>query len=158
MTDISYITDSGEVVLIPGPWAIERDEAKDEDRDEDNESTDTASTDSNKFVVRNEFGHARLQYLVEKLETLDAYPDPEESSIQVNEVGGHCVVSREIFQLAISKGWGMKHPFAGRYHPIAGNVIPETTMLFFTPRNSDELEVVWKLVLSSYVYVSQDSD
>ncbi len=151
---IPFTTRNGDVVLIPGPWSLEvssrtRDTSFDDDGEDCLSRRDCPSPD--RFVVRNEFGHARLQQL---LEYIDAYCDDAESDNRINhravEVGGHCVLPPDIFEECLDKGWGCKHPFAGRYHPIAGTMVPDTTLLYFTPRDQQELEALWKVILKSY--------
>lgn len=115
-----------------------------------------ASFSNDKFVVRNEFGHARIQPLLDLIDSL--YDDgiiatiPCPSKLSKVEIGGHCVLPEAVFLLCIEKGWGQKHPFAGRFHPIAGTMIPEETLLFFSPRDTEELEILWKIVRCSYAW------
>lgn len=154
---IPFTTHNGDVVLIPGPWSLEVSTPVDtlfEDAEAEEEVTTAPRRDCpspDRFVVRNEFGHARLQQF---LEYIDAFCDDAESDNRINhraiEVGGHCVLPPDIFEECLDKGWGCKHPFAGRYHPIAGTVVPDTTLLYFTPRNQEEMEALWKVLLKSY--------
>jgi len=115
-----------------------------------------------KCVIRNEFGHARIQqYIIhpEKVHThyhtlLTAEQSlltiPEE---ELFETGGHVVLHLAVFKKCIARGWGMRHPLAGHFHPITGTEIPPTTMLFRAPRTESELEVIWKIVVKSYLWV-----
>eukprot|EP00349_Pseudokeronopsis_sp_Brazil_P004028 CAMPEP_0202972398 /NCGR_PEP_ID=MMETSP1396-20130829/36230_1 /ASSEMBLY_ACC=CAM_ASM_000872 /TAXON_ID= /ORGANISM="Pseudokeronopsis sp., Strain Brazil" /LENGTH=271 /DNA_ID=CAMNT_0049702767 /DNA_START=198 /DNA_END=1010 /DNA_ORIENTATION=+ len=116
-----------------------------------------------KCVVLNEFGHVRVQPLLELLESFQEHSRRVavvNSSLEGSDdyrrmeatmrVGGHLVLPQSDFEECISMGLGEKHPFAGRYHPISGNVIPETTLLFYGPRNQEELEAIWLLVRKSY--------
>lgn len=157
---IPFTTGNGDVVLIPGPWSLEvststtRDASFDAEAEEEEDAPTIPRRDCpspDRFVVRNEFGHARLQQF---LEYIDAFCDDADSDSRINhrviEVGGHCVLPPDIFEECLDKGWGCKHPFAGRYHPIAGTLVPDTTLLYYTPRDEHELEALWKVLLKSY--------
>lgn len=176
--NVPYITPNGQIVPVPGPFAIElpnsrtptildddeepEDEAPDEeDENPENEDDDDANDpvfaghlNRQKFVVRNEFGHVRIQNLLEGIESTSygQATDPRHHF----DVGGHCVLPKDIFNLCIEKGWGQPHMLSGRFHPIAGTVIPETTLLFYAPRNEDELEIVWKILRASYEWALSD--
>ena len=173
---IPYISKSGVIVEIPGPWTlrlsgvstpdhateiIDSDEAADEPADDDDDEDEDiehqedfqhllSQVDREKFVVRNEFGHVRLQPLLEVMESLkygtvsDHFPPLE--------IGGHCVLSEPDFQACLQKKWGIPHPLAGRFHPIAGTMIPESTLLFYIPRSEGELEIIWQIVHASYTW------
>jgi hypothetical protein len=43
----------------------------------------------------------------------------------------------------LEKGWGEKHP-------LAGVAIPETAVMIYAPRNSEEIDIVYNIVLLSY--------
>jgi len=126
-----------------------------------------------KYVIRNEFGHARIQQYL-------AHPEHRERSMsgdssdsngshhqrqsptapaveELFETGGHVVLHPDVFQACIEKGWGIRHPLAGHYHPITGTQIPPTTMLFRAPTTQQELEVIWNVVVSSYLWVIETS-
>lgn len=160
---VPFTTRNGDVVLIPGPWSLEMSTEGSPQHpssvadDAEDGCPRRRSTSPDRFVVRNEFGHARLQQL---LEYIDEYCDDAESDMQINhraiEVGGHCVLSPDIFEECLDKGWGCKHPFAGRYHPIVGTVVPDTTLLYFTPRDERECETLWKIILKSYEWAKAD--
>lgn len=178
MKKIPYMNGMGEIISLPGPWAIETDSspvtpatpatmnrrrldlADDVDDADDVESVSSADESDHpsrlptvdRFVVRNEFGHVRIQPLIDALEHLQEHGRTMRS-LDVFKVGGHCVLPPDIFQACLEAGKGEKHPFAGRFHPIAGNVIPETTLLFYGPRSEEELEDVWSIVLASYDWV-----
>ena len=194
------VDDDDEMVLIPGPWAIVEpvhSSAHQFDFDEIDADTmpntlvnslsvsrrnrepsivtrnrsSSGVTDSSKFIIRNEFGHARIQeYLArpEKRErslskdSTDSKGSPkkhsrmlEVSDEDVFETGGHVVLHPDVFQTCIEKGWGIRHPLAGHYHPITGTQIPETTMLFRAPCSDEDLDAVWSIVLSSYTWLTQ---
>jgi len=176
---IPYRTKSGDVFQIPGAWCIsskpssnnEDDEEEvevegdgdktplsttnhdEEEDDTDNESdfphTTIGASGSDRFVVRNEFGHARIQHFIRYLEM---HTDRSNDGKDTMEVGGHCVLPPVIFDYCLSQHWGWKHPFGGQFHPITGTIIPANTLLFPAPRNEEELEIVWKLVQTSYVW------
>jgi len=125
-----------------------------------------------KCVVRNEFGHARIQQYVMQQSRAHNHGHGHhhgqghanshnhgaaEEAGEVFETGGHCVLHSAVFQKCIDQGWGMKHPLAGHFHPIVGTEIPETTMLFRVPRNATELEVIWNIVQKSYLWVTSPS-
>jgi hypothetical protein len=130
----------------------------DDDDEEENDRrrfTSSPNFHQEKFVVRNEFGHIRLQHLLEGIEN-SSYGENPNQQLQQFEVGGHCVLPEKLFQSCIAKGWGQKHMLSGRYHPIAGTVIPETTLLFSAPRNEEELEIVWNILKASYDWALSD--
>ncbi len=115
-----------------------------------------------KCVIRNEFGHARIQQYIIHPEKIHAHYHtlltdenasrniPEE---ELFETGGHVVLHPAVFEKCIARGWGMRHPLAGHFHPITGTEIPPTTMLFRAPRTECELEVIWKIVVKSYLWI-----
>jgi hypothetical protein len=171
---VPVMISSGDVVLVPGPWSLhtrsrtasaEADSAVPTggekrpsfDDDEDDESmrassnANAAALNQDRFVVRNEFGHARLQPL---LELIDAQWDDSERDAVLNpriaDVGGHCVLPPDFFEECLDKGWGTKHPLAGRYHPITGTVVPSTTLVYFAPRDERELDLIWSIICKSY--------
>lgn len=174
--------EDGETIMVPSGWAIEmgdlslqniRSNEEDEESplatvSEDIDEEVEIETPSMKkeavrimngndhFVVRNEFGHARIQQLVERLQMEEIQDISPVQSNNDKIIGGHCVLNRPCYQECISKGWGEQHPFAGRYHPIADTMIPETTLMFYCPRNSEELEQVWKIVQASYEWAISD--
>lgn len=124
-----------------------------------NSGAGNASAPSSRFVVRNEFGHVRIQPLFETLEAMQergrspAVGPNGAANAESLRVGGHIVLPPADFDACITAGLGEQHPFAGRYHPITGNVIPETTLLFYGPRSEAELEAIWSLVRKSYEWV-----
>jgi hypothetical protein len=127
-------------------------------------SLSASNSASSRFVVRNEFGHVRVQVMIEMLEALQergqstAQVTPIVTNPDVIRIGGHIVLPHADFAACIAAGLGEQHPFAGRYHPIAGNTIPETTLLFYGPRTEEELEVIWSLVRKSYEWVFSSCD
>lgn len=124
-------------------------------------ATIPASTPTARFVIRNEFGHVRIQPMIEMLEALQErgreVSSTSSSTVPTNpdviRIGGHIVLPPADFASCIAAGLGEQHPFAGRYHPIAGNTIPETTLLFYGPRSEEELEAIWAMVRKSYEWV-----
>jgi hypothetical protein len=56
----------------------------------------------------------------------------------------HMTLPREIADEAYEKGWGEPHPYSG-------------TPLIFGPRDEEELEVVWRLLRSSYEFARGDT-
>ena len=58
----------------------------------------------------------------------------------------HLALPRALGEEAEEKGWGERHPFAGRFG------FPGTVMMLYGPRDEGELEVVWGLVRASYEY------
>lgn len=119
-----------------------------------------------KYVIRNEFGHARIQQYLVHPEQRERSGSGDSSDSQINrhspstaeelfETGGHVVLHPDVFNACLEKGWGIRHPLAGHYHPITGTQIPETTMLFRAPCTQQELETVWEIVVSSYLWVIQ---
>ena len=55
----------------------------------------------------------------------------------------HLALPEAVYNEVHSKGWGEPHPISG-------------TMLLFGPRDRDELETVWQLLLVSYRYALGD--
>lgn len=113
-----------------------------------------------RFVIRNEFGHVRIQPMIEMLEAMqergrdsNSISTPITTKPEIIRIGGHIVLPPADFAACIAAGLGEQHPFAGRYHPIAGNTIPETTLLFYGPRSEEELEAIWAVVRKSYEWV-----
>jgi hypothetical protein len=76
------------------------------------------------FMIEREFAHL--------------HPEPDQSL--------HAALPPDIAQAAITAGWAELHPVARM------GLIPPTTVMLYSPRNQDELDVVYQLVLSSYVY------
>lgn len=188
---VAYITAVGDFVELPGPFSIVSPDAQDSEvyNDEVDDVTESESIDEgitptsstrsisrpDRFVVRNEFGHVRVQPLIDFIEKHTAAGE-DLSELPVSDtmrVGGHCVLPPPIFHQCIEAGVGVKHPlaglpfnsiygcifdliysFSGRFHPIAGNIIPETTLLFFGPNTSEEMEHIWSMILHSYHWVS----
>lgn len=159
----------------------EEDEERSDDEDENDTDTESdglgerrsscSASTSDRFVVRNEFGHARIQQFIRQLEMnadmssshvthtplvhqhsfiASHSHHPATPPADATAVGGHCTLPMEVFETCLVNGWGWKHPFGGQYHPITGTVIPETTLLYPSPRNEEELEIVWKIVHLSY--------
>lgn len=184
--NIPYLSKSGVIVEIPGPWSIklsgtstpnhepsaQDNQQDDEEEEEDLEEVDDeddlqedeedpeilaalAQLDRKKFVVRNEFGHVRIKPLIEALENSPYGSFSELLSSQL-EIGGHCVLSKKDFEHCLERRWGQPHPLSGKFHPIAGTTIPETTLLFYAPRTEHELETVWKIVQASYEWALSD--
>jgi len=194
------IGEDGEKILIPGPLAIVEPtrslssfDSIEDDFDVESQSNTAPITyeakklrapsvaspynrsrsfsrDSTKFVVRNEFGHARIQqYLLHPYPNRDRTGSGDSSDKEslksgkkvdeeLFETGGHVVLHPNVFQACIDKGWGIRHPLAGHYHPITGTQIPETTLLFRAPICDADLEMIWSIVLSSYKWLTQDEE
>jgi hypothetical protein len=53
----------------------------------------------------------------------------------------HMTLPADVARETYEKGWGEPHPYSG-------------TPLVFGPRDSDELEVVWRLLLESYRFAT----
>jgi hypothetical protein len=169
---VAYITSIDNFVELPGPFSIVTPGTQDSDvfNDEvddvtESESIDegitpTSSTQSisrpDRFVVRNEFGHVRVQPLIDFIEkhTYAGEDLPELPVSDTLRIGGHCVLPLPVFHQCLEAGVGVKHPLAGRFHPIAGNIIPDTTLLFFGPQTPEEMEQIWGIILHSYHWVS----
>lgn len=56
----------------------------------------------------------------------------------------HATLPPGLAEAAIEAGWAELHPVARR------GLIPPTTVMLYAPRNAEELEVVYRLVLASY--------
>jgi hypothetical protein len=74
------------------------------------------------FMIEREFAHL--------------HPGPDQSL--------HAALPADVAQAAIEAGWAELHPVARR------GLIPPNTVMLYAPRNEDELEVVFSLVLASY--------
>jgi hypothetical protein len=171
---VPYLTNTGEYCELPGPFSIisedgQGTEVMGDDTDDVTESesvddgiTPTSSTRSihrpDRFVVRNEFGHVRIQPLLDFIEKFSHGHEIDSDVLQADSfrIGGHCVLPPPVFQSCLEEGVGIKHPLAGRFHPIAGSTIPETTLLFYGPNTPEELERVWGILLHSYHWVSSN--
>lgn len=150
---VPMMMSSGDMVLIPGPWSLETTSSRRSsltDAEDEPSFDEEDSSKKDRFVVRNEFGHARLSQLLELIDAHCEMNDADLLNTRAIEVGGHCVLPPDIFEECVDKGWGSKHPFAGRYHPITGTTVPDTTLLYHSPRDEDELEAIWKVILKSY--------
>lgn len=151
---VPFELDNGDIVYVPGPWAyVHRGDpySEGEDDREDLESEGVVGEDSDseskhKFVARDEFGHIRLQNFLSLHQGKDHHP--------CELIGGHCVLPPHAFALAEERGWGSAHPFAGKFHPIVGTVIPETTLVFKAPRDAAEAAVLWELIFVSYLWAA----
>jgi hypothetical protein len=53
----------------------------------------------------------------------------------------HLTLDPVLYQQVVASGWGEPHPIS-------------RTMMVWGPRNADELEIVWSLVLASYQYAA----
>jgi hypothetical protein len=98
----------------------------------------------NKLLLpQNEFGHARVETMCNPLAPFD--------------IGGHCVVPPRTFEMAISSGWAVPHPFAGRYHAVGKYVVPETLIQFRSPRSEVEVDQLWEHVfLPAYNWLENE--
>jgi Family of unknown function (DUF5519) len=56
----------------------------------------------------------------------------------------HAALPADVAKAAIEAGWAELHPVARM------GIIPANTVMLYAPRNADELEVVYRLVLQSY--------
>jgi phospholipase/carboxylesterase len=53
----------------------------------------------------------------------------------------HLTLQPDVYREVLAKGWGEPHPVSG-------------TMMIWGPRSEEELEVIWSLVRSSYLYAT----
>lgn len=83
---------------------------------------DLAAGPPDGFMVGTEFAHLH---------------GPEDGSL-------HMALPADVARQAIDRGWAELHPLAR-----AGR-LPETLVMVYGPRDSDELETVWSLVTASY--------
>jgi hypothetical protein len=60
----------------------------------------------------------------------------------------HLQMPYELAMLAVSAGWGEIHPV------VWLGVAPANSMMLYSPRNDQELEVIWSLVEDSYRYAT----
>jgi hypothetical protein len=56
------------------------------------------------------------------------------------------VIPPEYVMTVFRAGWGMLHPVA------AAGLIPMNTIMVYGPRDEEELEVVWGLLVASHEY------
>ena len=56
----------------------------------------------------------------------------------------HATLPPELASAAIDAGWAELHPVARR------GLIPPTTVMLYAPRDENELEIVYDLVLAAY--------
>jgi hypothetical protein len=86
---------------------------------------DVVSPASNKgFIIGHEFAHLH---------------PPDDGSL-------HMVMPAEYVKSVVLAGWGALHPVA------MSGLIPLNTIMVFGPRDDDELEVVWRLLVTSHEY------
>lgn len=122
---------NGEVIYVPGPFSLmTADEKNREQVDEQSYDGDAKSDAST------EFGHIRLSPLTPRREG--------------GLVGGHCILPPTLFLHCLERKWGTTHPFAGRFHPIRGSVVPACTLVFPAPRDQAEAEVIWTILRAAY--------
>lgn len=76
------------------------------------------------FIIGHEFAHLH---------------PPEDGSI-------HMVMPTENVKTVLTAGWGELHPVG-----LAG-LIPLNTIMVYGPRDDEELEVVWRLLVTSHEY------
>ncbi len=55
----------------------------------------------------------------------------------------HLIIPPNWLYEVLEKGWGEKHS-------LAGVVIPETAVMVYAPRDSEEVEIIYDIVLLSY--------
>lgn len=163
LQSVPYISASGKSFSIPGPLGIRSHGESYDDWSEGSTVSESEEEDDavlsprrNRFVVRNEFAHIRVQPLLDLLDDLEDDEDviADDKRLDAIKIGGHCVLPPDSYEKCIENNWGIKHPFAGRFHPIAGNIIPETTLLYFTPLSRDQADAVADILLNSYQWAS----
>lgn len=90
------------------------------------------------FRIRDEIALARPDVIVGGREFAHLHPD---GSL-------HASLPPELVEAAAEEGWAVAHPWAGERPGWEGFV------MIFTPANSEELEVVYDLVVQSYGFVT----
>lgn len=83
----------------------------------------------------------------------------------IHETGDHSlhvVLSPADAKKVIEAGWGQRHAFAG-WKPLGGRLekivdIPATYLLIYTPRTSDEIEIVLEIVKAAMRHMSIDAE
>ncbi|GAA4915070.1 luciferase family protein [Streptomyces coeruleoprunus] len=63
----------------------------------------------------------------------------------------HVMLPPQLATEVIAKGWAEHHPLVGRGY------LPGTAVMLYSPRDDDELDVVWRLVLRSHAYARGDA-
>jgi hypothetical protein len=58
----------------------------------------------------------------------------------------HAALPADVARVAIEAGWAELHPVARM------GLIPRNTVMLYAPRDADELEVIYNLVVSSYLF------
>lgn len=76
------------------------------------------------FMARREFAHI--------------HPLPEASI--------HLALPPELAREAVEKGWAEPHPMARRGY------VPDTIVMIYGPRDTDEVEIAWTLLRASYQF------
>ena len=61
----------------------------------------------------------------------------------------HVILAAEVAVRAIEAGWAEPHPMASGFHP--------GMVMLYTPRDAEELEVLWDLVSECWRYVFEDN-
>lgn len=57
----------------------------------------------------------------------------------------HLTLPPKVYEAVLAAGWGEPHPISG-------------TMMLFGPRDTDELETVWRILQASYRYATGDAE
>jgi hypothetical protein len=62
----------------------------------------------------------------------------------------HAILPHDLARAAIEAGWAELHPVARR------GLIPPTTVMLYSPRDVDELEVIYGLLVESYRFARRE--
>lgn len=97
-----------------------------------------ASPESRALSLPDAFAAGPPSAFIDDHEFCHLHPPPEGSI--------HLTLPKDLRLRAIHQGWAEQHP-AARF-----GVMPETLVMVYAPRNSDELGIVLRLVWSSYQF------
>jgi hypothetical protein len=99
-----------------------------------------ASPESRALSLPDAFASGPASAFIDAHEFCHLHPLPEGSI--------HLTLPKDLRKRAVHLGWAEQHPVA------RVGVMPETLVMVYAPRNYDELEIVLKLVWSSYQFAA----
>lgn len=72
------------------------------------------------------------------------------------DFGGHLIVPQDSYTNLLDKNFGVPHPFAGRYHPIIKCIVPPTSILFYTPSSTSDVDRLFAVFEEAYHHARDD--
>jgi hypothetical protein len=129
---IPYVSMAGEMFKLPGPFSYQQPATKSEFGAEDIDDLDDTESVNNdddqgefqgsmhqndRFVVKSQFGHVRIQPVLEildKLQERNRMYSLNDAELDVLLFAGHCVLPPDLFEACLAEHIGEKHPFAGK--------------------------------------------